>query len=181
MTHTLKRLAVLGLALVLGLSAGSLAQDTDTQTSDVTASVDETVVIELVKNSDFAGISEADITAGTLVNANAITITVEAITNFTVDANLTATATSSGTADVPPGSSLLLAASAAGGSAISDTAFGDSLPATISLTSAFSGTNNADGTGESSDITLTLDMDALGDREQLETLTYSLEFVVTET
>lgn len=178
-----KRLFLLSFLLLHLASVGTYAVDSDSGGGDVTVSVGETVVMTVSAPQNFSAITEADISAGTLVNTGAFTITVEAITNFTVDAQLTTTATTSGTATAPAGESLLLAASASGAggtSAVSDTAFGNTLPATISLDAAFTNQNNADGTGESSTIDLTLDMDKLGDREQGETLTYTLSFIVTE-
>jgi hypothetical protein len=120
-----------------------------------------------------------------LVNSSAFTITVEAITDFTVDGQLTAVTTDSAEGGIvaPVGSSMLIGATASGAggtSAVADTAFSDTLSTPVSLGSAFSNVNNADGTGESSTISLTLDMDQLGNRDQGETLTYTLEFIVTE-
>ncbi len=181
------RWAALGALLGLAFATWGYAQDTDSAGGNVTALVSETVVVAVTAGPvNFTAISEADITAGTLSNAGAFTIRVDAITNFTVDAQLTAIATDSAEGGIvaPGTASLLLGASASGAggtSAVADTAFSGAVPATISLNSAFSQVNNANGTGESSTIDLTLDMDQLGNRDQGETLTYTLSFVVTET
>jgi len=183
----MKRFSIFAAVLMLGLSVGALSQDTDTDSGDVTVLVGETVVMNITAGPvDFAAITKADIEAGILANAGAFTINVDAITDFTVDARLTAVTTDSAEGGIaaPGSASLLLGASASGvggSSAVADTAFAGALPATISLNSAFSQVNNADGTGESSTIDLTLDMDQLGNRDEGETLTYSLEFLITET
>lgn len=183
----MKRFVLLAVVVTLALSVGALSQDTDNAGGNVTVSVDETVVMQVTAGpTNFAGITESDITTGTLANNGAFTIRVDAITDFTVDARLTAIATDSveGGIAAPGSASLLLGASASGAggtSAVASTAFAGALPATISLNSAFSQANNADGTGESSTIDLTLDMDQLGNRDQSETLTYTLDFLVTET
>lgn len=181
------RWAIFGVVLGLAIGSWGYSQDTDSAGGNVTVLVSETVVVTVTAGpTNFAAITEADISAGTLSNAGAFTIRVDAITTFTVDAQLTAVTTDSieGGILAPGATSLLLGASASGAggtSAVADTAFSGGLPATISLNSAFSQQNNADGTGESSTIDLTLDMDQMGNRDQGETITYTLSFVVTET
>ncbi len=187
----MKRFSILAIVLMLGLSVGALSQDTDTAggspDGEVTVLVSETVSVEITTGpTNFAAIDELAIRAGTLANDGAFVIAVDAITDFTVDARLTAIATDSaeGGISAPGTASLLLGASASGAggtSAVADTAFSGALPATISLNSAFAQVNNADGTGESSTIDLTLDLDQMGNRDQSETITYTLEFLVTET
>jgi len=183
--HTAAKFASLALLITIGLTAVGSAQDTDTVTGTVTADVTETVVIKIdtldASSNAFGSITEADIQAGTKVLSGAFDIDVYAITDYTVDVEITSI-TSSGSATPPGAPSLLLAASASGSAGttpVPDTAF-SGLNTPISLDGAFSNVNNADGTGEGSTIDLTLDMDELGDREQGETLTYELDFIVTE-
>jgi len=148
---------------------------------DTTVTLTDVVTITVTKGSDFAAITAADLVGATVNVTPAWTLQVDAITNYSVNAQLTNVAVSPiGTA--PVGSSLLIGATQAGGTgAVASTAFSDTLSTNLSLDTAFSNVNNANGTGESSVIDLTLDLDKLGDRTAGETITYTLSFIVADT
>jgi len=181
---SVRRFVALGMVLMAVLFMGNLTLGATSGGGNTTVTITDAVAITVTQGTaNFPAIAASDLGVGTVSLTGAWTLQVDAISNFTVDAKLTSTATDSGTAGIvaPAGNSLKLAASLAGGSsAVTSTAFSSTLPATISLNSAFSGTNNANGTGESSTIDLVLDLSQLGDRETAETLTYTLSFVVTE-
>jgi len=179
---SVRRFTALGLVLMAVLFMGNLTLGATSGGGNTTVTITDAVAITVTSGGNFTAIAASALGTGTVTLTGAWTLQVDAISNFTMDALLTGTATDSITGETAPaGNSLKLAASLAGGSsAVTSTAFSTTLSTALSLNTAFSGTNNANGIGESSTIDLALDLSQLGNRKAGEILTYTLSFLVTE-